>query len=73
MLLLLNAGPQPVRFALPALRGADDPSERRGNVWAMLVDSASRDPHLVRDGCVDVEPQSVVLLRHGRERRLTRP
>jgi glycogen operon protein len=66
MLLLLNAGDQPVTFTLPA-------QEKRGT-WAELLDTADPELHIVApESGVVVAPWSVVLLRYGRERRLATP
>jgi glycogen operon protein len=61
MLLLLNAGEGPVRYALPAISGE--------GVWSELVNTA-REEILPKEGTVELLPSSLVLLRYGRERRL---
>ncbi len=72
MLLLLNASPVEVRFNMPAVDGpAQDGDERRANVWTVLVDTAQDEPRLTEAGVHALQPHSLVLLRHGRERRLT--
>jgi len=66
LLVVLNGGPAPVRFALP-------PQEGRGQ-WAVMVNTAvntaARDPHTTPDGGVELLPYTLVLLRYGRERRI---
>jgi isoamylase len=66
MLLLLNASPGDVRFAMPAVEGND----RRAGMWTMLVDTAHDEPHAVQGDAVTLAPYSLVLLRFGRERRV---
>ena len=63
MLLVLNSGEGKVDFTLPAIAGE--------GVWVELVDTADDQSELVHNGRVDVEPYSLVLLRHGSERRLS--
>jgi glycogen operon protein len=67
MLLLVNSCHEPVEFALPAL---DDgtPDE-----WTVLVDTAEGEIAVVDAPALPVLPYSLVLLRQGRERRLTEP
>jgi isoamylase len=72
MLLLINASPGEVRFTLPAVDApAQEGDERRANVWTVLVDTARDDLRLTEAGMHSLSPYSLVLLRHGRERRLT--
>jgi len=66
MLLLINASPDEVKFAVPALPTAD----RRTGVWMVLVDTAGGDARMITDGTCAVASYSLVLLRFGRERRL---
>jgi glycogen operon protein len=66
MLLLLNASPGDVHFAMPAVEGND----RRAGMWTMLVDTAHDEPHAVHGDAVTLAPYSLVLLRFGRERRV---
>ena len=73
MLLIVNAGSEEVRFTLPAVAGKSENgnSERRGDaMWAELINTARADLWHIRDGWLGVAPYSVVLLRHGRERRM---
>jgi glycogen operon protein len=63
LLLLLNGGDSPVRFCLPARRD-------RGN-WLPLVYTASREPHIDESHGTIVAAHSLMLLRHGRDRRVT--
>jgi glycogen operon protein len=64
MLLLLNGGFDEMTFTLPSVAG--------GGVWTQLVDTARRDLHVVEVGKVTVSPYSLMLLRHGSDRRLDR-
>jgi glycogen operon protein len=61
LLLLTNASPEPVRFTLPAL-------EKRG-LWSELVSTAHGEAWLITDESVELAPYSLMLLRHGRDRR----
>jgi glycogen operon protein len=61
MLLLLNAGVDPVEFALPAGGSA--------GVWTRLIDTVAGQVEPVPDPTVRVEGFSLMLLRHGVERR----
>ena len=65
MLLLLNGGEQRVSFVLPPVGGPER------HTWAELIDTADEDLRRIDDGCVWVEPYSLVLLRLGSNRRLT--
>jgi glycogen operon protein len=62
MLLLVNASPGEVTFALPVLEG-----ER---AWTALVDTTRDEPPALVTRAVPLPPYSLVLLRRGRERRL---
>jgi glycogen operon protein len=64
MLLLVNAGPDATRFTLPAVDGV------RGE-WTILVDTTTDEPPEVETEGVELPPYSLMLLRRGRERRLT--
>jgi len=66
MLLLVNASPDEVQFAVPALPTAD----RRTGMWMVLVDTARSDARMITDGTCKLAAYSLVLLRFGRERRL---
>ncbi|HEU4628139.1 MAG TPA: glycogen debranching protein GlgX [Gemmatimonadaceae bacterium] len=66
MLLLVNASPDAVAFTLPML---DAPADA---VWTVMVDTAHGTPAYVDAAEVEVESYALVLLRHGRERRLVR-
>ena len=61
LLLLTNASPLPVPFRLPAL-------DKRG-LWSELVSTAHGEAWLVTAGSVELAPYSLMLLRHGRDRR----
>ena len=63
MLVVLNSGEGRLDFTLPAIAGE--------GVWVELVDTAGDQGERVHNGRVDVEPYSLVLLRHGSERRLS--
>jgi glycogen operon protein len=71
MLLIVNAGSNEVRFTLPALAGKDEGNGQRrdATMWTELVNTARDDLWHIRDGWLGVAPHSLVLLRHGRERR----
>jgi glycogen operon protein len=80
MLLVLNASEAEVRFAVPAIAGGDAGSnghgggsngDRRRSMWTVLVDTARDEVQSVEGGQVGLAPYSVVLLRYGRERRLS--
>ncbi|HMC56000.1 MAG TPA: hypothetical protein VKH19_12545, partial [Gemmatimonadaceae bacterium] len=62
LLLLLSNADHDVEFALPPL------SER--GMWAELVNTARQELTLLKDNCVTLLPNSLVLLRYGRDRRL---
>jgi glycogen operon protein len=62
LLLLLNAGDTPVRCTLPAL------GEMK--IWVVMVDTAKHELAVVRRGRVTVDPHTLVLLRHGADRRI---
>ena len=62
LLLLLNAGDTPVRCTLPAL------SETK--IWVVMVDTAKHELAVVRRGRVTVDPHTLLLLRHGSDRRI---
>jgi isoamylase len=62
MLVIANASDQDVRFSVPNL-------ESEG-VWVELLDSARPERHVIDDGWVFVDAHSLVLLRHGAERRM---
>jgi glycogen operon protein len=73
MLLLVNAGPEEVRFTLPVIGGKDEGNgnaRRNSGMWSELINTAREDLWHIRDGWLGVAPNSVVLLRHGRERRM---
>ncbi|MEO5567409.1 MAG: glycogen debranching enzyme GlgX, partial [Gemmatimonadaceae bacterium] len=61
MLLVANASETDIRFTVPRLE--DD------GVWVELIDSARAERHVIDDGWVFVDAHSLVLLRHGVERR----
>jgi isoamylase len=63
LFLLLNGGGTAVEFSLPA-------QEVKGQ-WVTLVDTATREPDAVDDECITLQPYSLVLLRYGRERRVS--
>ena len=62
LLLVLNAGDDPVTFRMPTMNGNE--------VWAEMIDTATRDLNVIRTGSVDVAPFSLVLLRNGENRRI---
>ncbi len=64
LLLIVNAGTTEVEFCVP-------PLEHRAGLWAELLDTAHRDLFVVRAGAVRLAPHSLVLLRHGTDRRVT--
>ena len=64
MLLLLNGGEHDGSFALPQVRGAGR--------WQRLVDTADDGPgetHAIDGDSVPLHAYSLVLMRHGTERR----
>jgi hypothetical protein len=63
MLLLLNASPGEVSFTLPAVAGS--------GLWTTLVDTARHELAAVDGGAFALAPNSLALLRFGRERRVT--
>ena len=63
MLLLLNGSPEPVRFTLPQMG-------QRG-MWAELVYTARAEHAIIVNESIEIEPFSLMLLRHGRDRRIT--
>lgn len=66
LLLVLNSSMAEARFTLPALRDE--------GVWVPLVDTAGREAHhAIHAGWVCLAPHSLVLLRHGLERRRPAP
>ncbi|HVE79060.1 MAG TPA: hypothetical protein VNA89_09380, partial [Gemmatimonadaceae bacterium] len=80
LLLVLNASDAEVRFAVPTMAGGDAGSnghggggngDRRRSMWSVLVDTAREEVPSVEGGQVALSPYSVVLLRFGRERRLS--
>jgi glycogen operon protein len=62
LLLILSNSDHDVDFALPRF------SER--GMWAELVNTARQELTLLKEECVRLLPNSVVLLRYGRDRRL---
>jgi glycogen operon protein len=62
VLLIANASDQDVRFQVPSL---DAPG-----VWIEVIDSARPERHVIDEGWVYVDAHSLVLLRHGAERRM---
>ena len=58
---LANASDRDLRFTVPVL-------EKVG-VWVELLDSARPERHVIDQGWVFVDANSLVLLRHGVERR----
>ena len=65
LLLIVNAGDHDLRFTVPVL-GKD-------GVWVELLDSARPERHVIDEGWVFVDAHSLVLLRHGVERRIAGP
>jgi glycogen operon protein len=62
LLLVLNNGEKGLDFALPCLEEAGG--------WWVLVDTSHDEWRPAEGGKVGIAPQSVVLLRHGTDRRL---
>src|SRR5678816_4024978 len=62
LLLLMNAGEVPVRCTLPALGET--------KAWVVMVDTAKHELPVVRRGRVTVDPHTLMLLRHGADRRI---
>jgi glycogen operon protein len=62
LLLILNADEDAIRFSLPQLEDE--------KIWVMMVDTASDAPPRIEGGEVEVQAHALVLLRHGRDRRL---
>jgi isoamylase len=69
MLLLVNASDGAVRFALPALSGAEH--DERVGLWTTLVDTARNATQPAARDAYEVAPFSLVLMRFGRDRRVT--
>ena len=63
LLLIVNGSDQDVSFTLPTVNG--------GGIWAEMVDTTSRELHVVTSGIVQVGGFSLVLLRYGENRRMT--
>jgi len=63
LLIIFNGGSEPTEFTLPQIDG--------GGIWTELVDTARRELHVVSTGCVEVAPNSLVMLRYGENRRMT--
>jgi glycogen operon protein len=61
LLLLMNGSDADIRFTVP-------PLEKEG-VWVEILDSTRPQRHVVDEGWVHVDAHSLVLLRHGVERR----
>ena len=72
MLLWLNGGFEAVGCALPALDAAGTGATASPGAWVTLLDTAAADHDAPRpvEGDVTVQGFSLVLLRHGVERRL---
>ena len=62
VLLIANASDQDVRFQVPKLEAP--------GVWIEVIDSARPERHVIDEGWVYVDAHSLVLLRHGAERRM---
>jgi isoamylase len=62
LLLILSNSDSDIAFELPEL-------EHRG-IWAELVNTARQELTLLPETCVRMLPNSLVLLRYGRDRRL---
>jgi glycogen operon protein len=71
MVLLLNSGPDEVRFTLPVMAGPEGENREKGGMWAELVNTARDDMWHIKEGWVGLAPHSLVLLRYGRERRIS--
>jgi glycogen operon protein len=70
MLVIMNGGADEVPFALPVIDGQGDGARRNAGMWSELINTGRDGLWHIRDGWLGVKPQSVVLLRHGRERRM---
>jgi glycogen operon protein len=62
MLVVLNASPNEVEFAFPAL-----PND---GTWTRLIDTDEEVPGPVKEGGASLSPYSLALMRFGHERRL---
>jgi isoamylase len=62
LLLVLNGGDTDLRFTVP--------TQEREGVWVELIDSERPQRHVIDEGWVFVDSHSLVLLRHGSERRI---
>ncbi|MDQ3997264.1 MAG: glycogen debranching enzyme, partial [Gemmatimonadota bacterium] len=65
LLIVMSNSPTEVDFRLPRI-------EQRG-LWAALIDTSRRADEMaqvVKGECIRLAPYSLMLLRHGRERRL---
>jgi glycogen operon protein len=65
MLVLLNGSPETIEFAMPAL------ADEGIGEWTVLVDTAEGEVAVIDAAALPVLPYSLVLLRHGQDRRLT--
>ena len=74
VLLLVNASPDPVRFALPVVgQGTAEGGDggRRAGMWTLLIDTAAPAAGATAQDAREMGPHSLALLRFGRDRRLT--
>ena len=62
MLLLMHPGDGECRFSLPSMQGSGR--------WVALLDTAQRVTRTPADGVAVLAPYSLLLLRHGTERRV---
>jgi glycogen operon protein len=62
LLLIVNGGGERLRFNLPSVDG--------GGIWTELVDTTLRELRVIDTGCVDIEANSLMLLRYGENRRM---
>ncbi len=62
LLILMNAGAEPVSFTLPALEGE--------NTWVILLNSARDDMPPEHALSVTIDAHALVLLRYGMDRRI---
>jgi glycogen operon protein len=65
LLLIMNSGESAQSFVLPPLGGK--------NMWVIMVDTAREDMPVVKKSKVSLEAHSLMLLRHGSDRRQGTP
>jgi isoamylase len=62
LLMLVNGGNTDATFALPSIEG--------NGTWAEMIDTAQPELRIIADGKLCIDPYSLVLLRHGENRRM---